>query len=207
MVKIKITSLLREINREGANIEGLINKMESSGFFIAPASTKFHCNYEGGLAEHSLHVFEELDKLCELYAPEIPRESRIITSILHDLEKMDKYEKFYYNVKDYKSDGKFSDSVGKFNWKEESGYKLKDGEDRFVLGHHGHNSEYMIGYFIPLNLEESAAIINHMSDSMEEYRPYDMTPIFNKYKLATLLHTADFIATFIIERNSRVKSK
>ena len=42
---------------------------------------------------------------------------------------------------------------------------------------------------------------------MEEYRPYDMTPIFNKYKLATLLHIADFLATFMIERYSKVKSK
>ena len=207
MVKVKITSLLREINREGADIEGLINKMESSDFFVAPASTKFHCNYEGGLAEHSLHAFDELDKLCNIYAPEISRESRIIVALLHGLDKMDKYEKFYYNVKDYKSDGKFSDSVGKFNWKEESGYRMKEAEDRFVFGHHGHNSEYKIGYYIPLKLEESAAIINHMSDAMEEYRPYDMTPIFNKYTLAALLHTADFLATFIIERNSKVRNK
>ena len=150
MVKEKIFSLLKEVNREGADIEGLINKMESSGFFTAPASTKFHCNYEGGLAEHSLHVFEELDKLCDIYAPEISRTSRIIAGLLHDLEKMDKYEKFYYNVKDYKTDGKFSDSLGKFNWKEESGYRTKEGEDRFVFSDHGKNSEYMVGYYIPL---------------------------------------------------------
>ena len=39
MVKVKITSLLREINRVGADIECLINKMESSDFFVAPASS------------------------------------------------------------------------------------------------------------------------------------------------------------------------
>lgn len=207
MVKDKIISLLNEVTREGADIQGLINKLENSDFFTAPASTKFHCNYEGGLAEHSLNVFEALDKLCDQYAPTISRESRIIVSLLHDLDKMNKYEKFYYNVKDYRVDGKFSDSVGKFNWKEESGFKMKDAEDRFVFADHGKNSEYEIGYFIPLTLEESAAVINHMSDAIEEYRPYDMSAIFNRYLLATLLHAADFLATFMTERTSHVKSK
>ena len=207
MLEAKIISLLKEINREGADIEALINKLEKSDFFTAPASTKFHCNYEGGLAEHSLHVFVELDKLCDMYAPEIPRESRIIVGLLHDLDKMNKYERYYYNVKDYRPDGKFSDSVGKFNWKEESGYKMKESEDRFVFSDHGKISEYEVGYFIPLSLEESAAIINHMGNVMDEYKPFDMTPIFNKYKLASLLHTADFLATFIIERNSKIRTK
>lgn len=202
-MKEKFISLLREINREGSDIEGLISKLEKSDFFTAPASTKFHCNYEGGLVEHSLHVFEELDKLCDLYAPEIPRESRLIVALLHDLDKMNKYELYNFNVKDYAPDGKFSDSKGKFNWKEKSGYKMKDEEDRFVFSDHGKNSEYEVGYFIPLKLEESAAIINHMGSVMDEYKPYDMTPIFNRYTLVSLLHIADFIATFVIEKNSR----
>ena len=46
------------ITREGADklLEYLLSK--SSDFFIAPASTRFHGSYEGGLVEHSLNVYE-----------------------------------------------------------------------------------------------------------------------------------------------------
>lgn len=59
-MKERYLELLRTIKREG--IEELIKYLESSDFFTAPASTKFHGDYEGGLLEHSLKVY---DILCE----------------------------------------------------------------------------------------------------------------------------------------------
>ena len=45
------------IHREGADrfLEYLTEKTD---FFTAPASTRFHGAYEGGLLEHSLNVYE-----------------------------------------------------------------------------------------------------------------------------------------------------
>ena len=48
----------RYITREGAN-ELLAYLMgPNSDFFTAPASTRYHSAYEGGLLEHSLNVYE-----------------------------------------------------------------------------------------------------------------------------------------------------
>ena len=54
--KERFIELLRSTGRQG--IEEVINDLEKSGFFTAPASTKHHLNYEGGLMEHSMNVFD-----------------------------------------------------------------------------------------------------------------------------------------------------
>ena len=48
--------LLKSIDREG--MDKLIEFIEKSDFFKAPASTKYHGAYEGGLLEHSMKVYE-----------------------------------------------------------------------------------------------------------------------------------------------------
>ena len=57
-MKEEFLNLLRKVNREG--IEDIINFLEKSDFFKAPASTRFHGDHEGGLVEHSLKVYEIL---------------------------------------------------------------------------------------------------------------------------------------------------
>ena len=42
------------IKRQGADM--LLQWLVSTDFFIAPASTKYHCAFEGGLALHSINV-------------------------------------------------------------------------------------------------------------------------------------------------------
>ena len=53
------------IKREG--IEDLLNWIEKSDFFTAPASTKFHGAYAGGLVEHSLNVYKCMSNLAKRY--------------------------------------------------------------------------------------------------------------------------------------------
>ena len=55
-MKEQFLELLKTVKREG--IEELISFLEKSDFFIAPASTRFHGDHEGGLVEHSLKVYE-----------------------------------------------------------------------------------------------------------------------------------------------------
>ena len=62
-MKEEFLKLLRQVKREG--IEDLINFLEKSDFFTAPASTRFHGNHEGGLVEHSMKVYEILKHKVE----------------------------------------------------------------------------------------------------------------------------------------------
>ena len=57
-MKEEFLKILRTVNREG--MEDFIKFLESTDFFTAPASTRFHGNYAGGLVEHSMKVYEIL---------------------------------------------------------------------------------------------------------------------------------------------------
>ena len=46
--------LLLSTKRPG--IENLVQWLDNSDFKVAPASTRYHSNYEGGLLKHSLNV-------------------------------------------------------------------------------------------------------------------------------------------------------
>lgn len=205
--KNKFLDLISKITREGADIEKLKNKLLNSDFFNAPASTQFHCAYKGGLCEHSLHVYEQLKKLINIeypdhmvdeqgevytiddYQPPYSEETLIIVSLLHDISKMNFYETAERNVKDENG-----------NWVKVPFIKVKDVKDRFLFGNHEANSLYMIQTFIPLELEESVAITHHMGGKSADSSQEDITPIYNRFPLATLLHLADMLATFIDER-------
>ena len=50
------------INRDG--IEELLKFLESTDFFTAPCSTKFHLSEKGGLCQHSLNVYDRLLRLA-----------------------------------------------------------------------------------------------------------------------------------------------
>ena len=86
-MKEEFIELLRETKREG--IEDVINFLEKSDFFKAPASTRYHGNYEGGLLEHSMKVYEIFKDKVEKASIEIntPKESLIIMALLHDICK------------------------------------------------------------------------------------------------------------------------
>lgn len=200
--KRRFIELLANIDRPEADIAGFIYKLEHSDFFEAPCSTKYHLNVKGGLVAHLLSVRDIAFKLKEIMYPNndapFSDTSLEITALCHDMDKMNKYIVTSRNVKDYCDDGKYSDSLGKFNWKSEEGYAIKDAKERFTYGHHGQNSEYITSTFIPLKFEESVAITNHMAGD-DEYKPYDLTAIFNKFPLASILHTADFLSTFVVE--------
>ena len=96
----KIIELLRSTGRDG--IESLIGYLKADGFFESPASTKFHGCYPGGLAKHSLGVYELLAEfvgklnLSEATSPgqkPLPIEPAniIIAGLLHDVCKMGAY--------------------------------------------------------------------------------------------------------------------
>ena len=98
-MKEKFLELLKQVKREG--IDDLIEFLEKSDFFKAPASTRFHGNYEGGLLEHSMKVYEILKYKVETNIIKIntPQESLILIALLHDLCKANYYKIDYRNAK------------------------------------------------------------------------------------------------------------
>ena len=96
--KERFIELLKKVNRNG--IAELISWLESTSFFVDPASSKYHGSYEGGLCDHSLAVYEEYVKLTG-----IDDETTKIACLLHDVCKIGNYKKVIKNVKD--SDGKW----------------------------------------------------------------------------------------------------
>lgn len=93
--KKEIESLLRSTKREG--IEDLLDYMEKSGFYSAPASTKYHGAHEGALAKHSFNVCVAAIELAEAWRVDKSfTNSIIICALLHDLGKAGQFNKPLY---------------------------------------------------------------------------------------------------------------
>ena len=190
-----ITTYRTFIKREGADklLDYLINK---SDFFTAPASSKFHNDFEGGLCAHSVNVYNRLvallqaeygEKWKELYSPE----TVAIVGLLHDVCKVDYYAVDYRNVKN-KDTGA---------WEKVPYYRV---EDKLPYGH-GEKSVYIIGGFMRLTREEAMAINWHMGGFDDRVRggSYTVGVAFQEYPLAVLTHTADFLATYLDEKREK----
>ena len=81
--KERFISLCESINRPG--VSELLQWLEDNGFYTAPASSRFHGAYAGGLLDHSLNVYDELKRLLSAYPEiEVSEESVIICSLFHD---------------------------------------------------------------------------------------------------------------------------
>ena len=137
------------VKRSGS--DQLLAYLESSDFFTAPASSKFHSNYEGGLCEHSIKTYKRFIRLltCEYgddWQSKISLESATIIGLLHDICKVDFYKIDYRNVK---VDG---------NWVQKPYYSV---DDSLPYGH-GEKSVYIISSFMKLTREEAMAINWHM---------------------------------------------
>ena len=197
----KICALLRKIDRPGADIEGLIKKLKDTDYFTAPASTKFHNCFIGGLADHSLNVYYNLKRLVENKHLEdvIPEESIIICGLLHDISKINYYERGVRNKKIYSEAGSKWDELGRYDWVSEESWNIISDKKRFIYGSHEENAEFMVRQFIPLKVAESAAILNHHAGIGYDSTNTNISSIYNRYPLANLLHVADMIATFTDE--------
>ena len=178
MSKERFTELyLSYIKRPGA--DELFKWIENTDFFTAPASTKYHEPYEGGLCEHSVHVFNELVRLLKAY-PEVKAsgETAAIVSLLHDLCKIGCYKIELRNKKN---------EFGQ--WIQVPFYTFQ--EDT-CFGSHGAKSVFIIQKFMKLTDEEIAAINCHMGVENGNFAVCDA---FRQFPLAFLLHAADMAST------------
>lgn len=190
--------LLKSIKRENANIDGLISFLESTDFFVAPCSTKYHLGCKGGLVEHCLNVYHNLCMFCNLKRQNISEDTLKIIALCHDFGKIEYYEEYIQNKKVYSDMGSQSDSLGKYDWISSRAYKKRD--DCLCIGSHGEAAEYLTRCYIPLTLGESIAIINHMG-KWDKADSTDLTRLYKKYPEAVLLHLADMISCYIDEKD------
>lgn len=165
------------IEREGS--KPLKEWLLSTDIQTAPASTRYHECYPGGLMEHSENVFNELIRLLKAY-PElrVTAETAAIISLLHDVCKLNCYKDDIRNRKN-----KYG------QWEQYRAYKF---EEDFVFGGHGSKSVYLIQRFMPLTEVEAVAINCHMG---VENAKWEVNDAFRAYPLAFLLHTADMAST------------
>src|SRR5665647_3101270 len=87
--EIAVCDLLSLIKRPG--IESLIDSLLYSDYFTAPASTRYHNVFEGGLCQHSLNVTREFSKEYDKWVKPLPQDSVVICGLLHDLCKVGAY--------------------------------------------------------------------------------------------------------------------
>lgn len=178
----------RDIKREGS--DALLNYLMSDAcdFFRAPASTRFHGSYEGGLVEHSLNVYDCLcdylarKRVKDVYGVEYSAESIAIAALLHDLCKINFYVESTRNVKE--------NGV----WKSVPYYTI---DDRLPYGH-GEKSVYIASGYMRLTRDEAFAIRYHMGFS----GPEDVNTVssaFEMFPLAFALNVADSEATYFVE--------
>lgn len=190
--KAEFIAVYREyIKRDGS--EALLDFLEKSDFYNAPASTRFHSAEEGGLCAHTLNVFKRLKNLVELEEMnnesfEISEESVAIAALLHDICKVNIYKVDFRNVKN-KETGTW-DSVPYYTT-----------EDKVPYGH-GEKSVYIVSGFMRLTREEAMAINWHMGGFDQRARSGDFTisAAYTLHPLAVLLHTADLQATYLDEK-------
>ena len=182
--KERFEQLLLFTNRWG--IDNLIKFLNDSDFFTAPASTRFHGAYEGGLLEHSLQVHEEICKLASLYPIEINASSLIIAALLHDVCKVNFYKSDTRNVK--------VNGV----WEQVPVYMIND---KMPLGH-GEKSVIILQNYIKLSVDEIFAIRWHMGGFDDTAKSYvggmQLSAALSNCPLLVLLHMADLAASHLI---------
>ena len=192
----RFENLLLSVKRDG--IEDLLSFINKSDFYTAPASTRYHSNYEGGLLQHSLNVY---DRLHEIVKSDIwskfgfNENSIIIIALLHDLCKTFMYVSEIKNRKVYSENGTKSDSQGRYDWESYVGYTI---EDRFPMGH-GCKSVIMCEQFIKLTPEERYAILWHMGFSVPKEEYNTLGAAIAKYPIILAVSEADLEATYLLE--------
>jgi hypothetical protein len=197
MLKDQFIETLTATNRKG--IDKVISKLEELGFFEAPASSRFHLACKGGLAEHSMNVYEaavmlreQIVRLKPELEAQLPMESVAICSLLHDACKTDIYKEGILSRKN--EDGFWEKYVG-YSVDYNMGLPLGHGEKSVIL---------LLSWGLELTPAEMLAIRWHMTAWDMPMQSAEHKESFNAAKaktpLVSLIQSADGIATGLLER-------
>lgn len=167
------------VNDDG--VKWLLNK----GFFSAPASTKYHGSYEGGLFDHSYHVARVLVSMTNDLGLSWDRErSPYIIGIFHDLCKIDQY---VHPIGITTMDGKPVFDRTKYEYNKDT-----------LLKGHGDKSVMLLSQLMQLTEEEIMCIRYHMGAFTDKEEWPDYTRAVREYPNVLWTHTADMMASHVI---------
>ena len=192
--------IMDKIMEKSSNKETYKQWLLSTDFFTAPASTKYHSAFEGGLVYHSLLVLECLMKKLENpiwkeTLSNVSLKKMIFAALTHDFCKINFYCSYFQNKKIYNETGKLFDENGKFDWKSVKGYQVNE---LFPYGH-GEKSVYIADrHFFRLDEELALAIRGHMGFTIENGEKA-FPQIVSKCKLALALSESDQESTLLLE--------
>jgi len=170
-----IIMTLDEIEREG--MDNVIDFLNTSDFFTAPASTMYHGNKKGGLAKHSWSVFSELMGMNQRDKLGIANESIVICGLLHDVCKVNTYRP---NI--LKSTGELSTNKPYFV------------EDKLVLGHGEKSVAVLLALGLKLTEKEQMMIRWHMGPFDYQFK-YNQKGIEKYCPEAIYLFLADYYSS------------
>lgn len=188
MIKIKTTA--ERIDEFYSLMHPYISKefyqwLIKNGFFTAPASRKFHGAYPGGLYDHCHAVTMSLVDMTEKLGLKWQKErSPYIVGMLHDLCKIDQYEKII-DVK----------GVEYFGMDEPQGEEFHyEYSKEILIPGHGDKSVMMLSEHMQLTEEEILCIRYHMGAyETKDWEYFDRA--IKKYQTVLFTHTADMHAS------------
>ncbi len=187
-----------KVSRKG--VRDLMTYIRKSDFYTAPASTRYHLSCEGGLLQHSLNVLNALRgllvpltenkwayRVAMKQVDEVSDESVVVMALLHDICKTHFYSVGTRNVK--------NETTGK--WEKAPFYTV---DDKMPLGH-GAKSAMIVKEYMKLTPKEMYAIWWHMGFSSNADAS-TLTDALEKYPIIWALHTADMMASHMIESSA-----
>ena len=194
-LKQQFKERLLSTNRDG--MESVIKHLERLGFFVAPASTKFHLNVKGGLMQHSWNVCntalmlrEQMIQMKPELAEKLPVESVIIASLLHDVCKSNIYKDAILNRKNDQG-----------YWEKVPGYEVD--YSSLPLGHGEKSVIMLLTLGLKLTRDEMLAIRWHMTawelafHSPEQKSNLQMAR--DTAPLCTIIQAADGLSSALLE--------
>lgn len=189
-LQLKFETIARKaIQREG--IEDVLKYLdEETDFYTAPASTRFHCDHEGGLVEHSINVFNMLRKSEILDRDKYNIENVAIVSLFHDICKANTY---VTEMRNKKENGQ---------WIQVPFYTV---DEEYPYGH-GEKSVYILmREGLKLTDEEALAIRWHMGAYTDSVKggSFSLNTAFEMSPLALELYIADMRATDYLEKKEK----
>lgn len=175
------------LNTNLPDIERLVDWMKLTDFYTAPASTRYHLSCEGGLAQHSINVFDALFRFNFEGFIDYPVEEIVLASLLHDVCKIHTYQIEQKWRKDERG-----------QWESYPAYVFNE---KFSYGH-GEKSVYLVEQWVKLPYHVATAIRAHMGFSDASFKGGDklIPNIFADNPLALYLSFADQHASFITEK-------
>lgn len=206
----RFEELLNSVKRDGT--DKLMRYIRNStDFYKAPASTKFHLACEGGLLQHSLNVYDCLvakrnNPIWKDVLKDIPDDSLILIALLHDLCKANFYAEGTKNQKTYDPEKVKAaenwqvkhDAQGDFIWETVKTYQV---DDQLPLGH-GEKSVMLIQCYIRLTMQEVMAIRWHMGFSEAKENWNTLGSAMEKYPIVLATNEADLEASKLLETDS-----